>query len=216
MKQRFMRAVFATLLWLLPHQAFSQSTDAGITVVGLASFQPGDDTYVGGPYLDGGAIGGVGPGVGVGANLIFSTGFLLAAEYTTAWFEREQGGRLVDGIYGGGGPHTTVLHDSLLSGLIGYATSGGQTRVQILGGLSAKLDVPTVDDVSRDEAFSTVDDEFPWVITSGVDVRREMSNRVALVVGARYSFIDRRTSYQYLGIGPHVLRATVGLRLRVN
>ena len=84
MKQRFARVVFATLLWLLPHQAFSQTTDAGITLVGLASFQPVDDSYVGGPYLSEG-LGGIAPGFGIGGDVIFPNGFALAVEYATMW-----------------------------------------------------------------------------------------------------------------------------------
>jgi len=54
------------------------------------------------------------------------------------------------------------------------------------------------------------------VFTGGVDVIRALSGRVSLTFGARYSFIDRKVSLQYLGIGRDVLRAGVGIRVRVN
>jgi hypothetical protein len=215
MKQRLIRGLLAGLLWFLPHQSFAQTTEAGITFVGLASIQPIDDAYVGGPYLSEG-IGGVAPGFGVGGNVIWSNGVTVAIEYTTAHFEREQGGRLVDGVYGGGGPHTTRLKDSLLSGLAGYVAGTGTTRVMILGGVSAKLDLPTVDGVEREDLESEDENTFPLVFTGGVDVIRALSGRVSLTFGARYSFIDRKVSLQYLGIGRDVLRAGVGIRVRLN
>ena len=115
------RGLLTALLWFLPNQSFAQTTDAGITFVGLASIQPIDDAYVGGPYLSEG-IGGVAPGFGVGGSVTLSNGFTFAAEYTTARFKQVQSGRLVLGGFPNEGiPATTQLHDSLLSGLIGYA-----------------------------------------------------------------------------------------------
>jgi hypothetical protein len=212
MKQRFTRVLFATLLWLLPHQAFSQTTDAGITVVGLASFQPVDDSYVGGPYLSEG-LGGVAAGFGIGGDVIFPNGLALAVEYSTARFEQEQSGRLV---VGEGVPATSTLHDSLVSGLIGYATTSEHTRLLVLGGLSATLDSPTVNGVERDDVDPDGSDVFPLVLTGGIDFRHAFNARVAFLAGGRYSYIDRQQTLQYLGIGPHVLRANIGLRFRIN
>jgi hypothetical protein len=192
--------------------SFAQGTDVGISGVGSISVQPVDDTYVGSPYLSEG-IGGVGPGFGAGVGVIFANGFVVAAEYSIARFETEQSGRLVAGE---GNVVTTRLRDSLLSGLAGYATTAGSTRVQILGGVSAKLDLPTIDGVEIDFANSLEEEPLPFALTAGVDILRRLSERASLVIGARYSFIERHERVQYLGIGPHVLRAGAGIRVRLN
>jgi hypothetical protein len=106
--------------------------DAGISGVGLVSFQPIDDSYVGGPYLSEG-IGGIAPGFGAGFNIIMPAGFVIGTEYTTAFYEQEQSGRLVLGGYPLESiPATTRLRDSLLHVMTGYATDG-DTRVVFLG-----------------------------------------------------------------------------------
>ena len=210
------RGLLTALLWFLPHQSFAQTVDAGVSFVGLASIQPVDDSYVGDPYLSEG-IGGVAPGFGVGANVIWSSGFVIAGEYTTARFEQIQSGRLVLGGFPAESiPATTKLRDSLVSGLAGYATAPGSTRLLMLGGLSLPLDLPTVNGVER-ENFETADENtFPLILTGGIDVIRSLGARVSLTFGGRYSFIDRKVNLQYLGIGRHVVRAAVGLRVKLN
>ena len=206
----------AALLAATAVAAGAQGTDVGVSGVGLLSIQLVDEAYVGSPYLSEG-IGGLAPGFGAGVSIITSSGFVVAGELTTARFTQEQSGRLVEGCTGTSPcvDHTTKLHDSLLSGLVGYAWSGGNTRVMILGGASAKLDEPTIDGEPR-EPFEVGDEPFPFVPTGGVDVLQSLNSRTALIVGARYSFIDRAENHQYLGIGPHVLRIAAGIRVRLN
>jgi hypothetical protein len=193
-------------------QARAQGTDVGASGVGLISFQPIDEAYVGGPYLSE-AIGGIGPGFGAGVSAIFPNGIVIAAEYTTARYELEQEGRVVAGE---GRVVTTRLHDSLLSGLVGYATTASSTRIQVLGGVSAKLDLPTIDgqELSLDDSLK--DDPLPFALTGGADLLQRLSARASLVIGARYSYIGRHERLEYLGIGTHVLRAGVGVRVRIN
>jgi hypothetical protein len=216
MKRSLICVVIVMTSGLLPHRSFAQGTDVGISGVGLLSVQPIDDSYVGSPYLSEG-IGGIAPGFGAGLGVIFSSGLVVAGEYSTARFEREQYGRLVGGGFPNDGiPHTTRLHDSLVSGLIGYATSGADTRVVVLGGLSAKLDNPTINDEPREPYESEDKKGLPVVLTGGVDLFHALGSRASLVIGARYSLVDRPENHIYLGIGPHVLRVTAGVRVRLN
>src|SRR5262245_57064603 len=123
MKHWLNRSLLAAGLWFLPHQALAQ-TDVGITAAGLVSIQPVDDTYVGSPYLNEG-IGGTTFGINAGVTAILPSGFVLGGEYSTAWYEQMQDGRLVLGPF----PlehvsASTKMHDSLLNILAGYATHG--------------------------------------------------------------------------------------------
>ena len=202
----------ASLAAMPAEDTFAQGTDIGINGVALVSVQPIDNSYVGAPYLSEG-IGGVGPGFGAGVSVIFSTGLVVAAEYSTARYELEQAGRLVSGE---GRVVTTRLHDSFLSGLLGYTTAAGPTRIQVLGGVGAKLDAPTIDgeEIALDDSLN--DDGLPFTLTAGADLLRRLSARTSLVVGARYSYVGRHEPLEYLGIGSHVLRAGAGVRVRIN
>ena len=191
----------------------SAQVDVGVTPSVLVSYQPIDDAYVGSPYLSEG-IGGVGPGFGAGVNVIVSNGFVFAAEYSTARFEKEQYGRLVRGSFPFDGiPATTRFHDSTLSVLAGYATAG-RTRAVFLAGVSAKLDRTTIDGVDR-EKYDTEETQLVG-LTGGIDLLHPLSSRVQLAINARYTFNERHLTLQYLGIGPHVIRAGAGVRIRLN
>lgn len=201
------------MLALAGAPAFAQGADIGISGVGLLSFQPIDDGYVGGPYLSEG-IGGIGPGFGAGFNVIMPGGFVIGTEYTTAFYEQEQSGRLVRGGFPLEGiPATTRLRDSLLHVMAGYATRG-TTRTVFLGGASVKLDRATIDDVEAED-YET-DPASQWAITGGIDVLHRVSERADLLFTGRYTFNPRDTRLQYLGIGAHIIRAGVGLRIRIN
>jgi hypothetical protein len=194
----------------LPGSASAQDVDVGISGTALASIQPIDEAYVGGPYLSEG-IGGVGPGFGAGVSVMFANGFMAAVEYSTARFTREQTGRLVPAA---DDSSTTRLHDSLLSFLGGWWIGSGDTRLEILAGASARLDLPTID------GFEIIvpDDEsaFPFAPIGGVDVHKLLSRRASLFVSARYAYLDREENIRYLGVGPHVLRVGGGVRVRLN
>jgi hypothetical protein len=214
--KRLIYAAVSIASWLLPHPSFAQGTDIGISGVGLLAIQPVDDAYVGSPYLSEG-IGGFAPGFGAGVSIIAPGGFVAAAELTTARFEQEQSGRLVrTGFPDDSVPHTTRLRDSLLSGLVGYAWLARTTRVVILGGLSAKLDEPTIDGEPREPFNVEGEEPLPVAPTGGVDLLTSLNSRTAVIAGARYSYIDRPENHRYLGIGPHVLRVAAGIRVRIN
>jgi hypothetical protein len=200
----------------MTRESLAQNTDVGFSGSGLISIQPVDDAYVGGPYLNEG-IGGAGFGFGAGINVITPVGFVAAVEYSTARFEQEQYGRLVGGGYATEAvPHTTRLHDSLLTVLGGVALGAGPTRVVVQGGLSAKLDSPTVNGEPREASEVNRDQGLPFVPTGGLDLLRSLSPRASAMFSVRYSFTDRAENHQYLGIGPHILRVGAGLRVRVG
>jgi hypothetical protein len=208
-------AVCAFFVAAVATTSASAQVDVGVTPAALISFQPIDDSYVGGPYLSEG-IGGVGIGFGAGLSVIAPNGFVVAAEWSTARFEQEQSGRLVGGAFPYESvPHTTRLHDSLLSGLVGYAWSAGRTRVVILGGVGTRLDEPTIDGEPR-EPFEVGEERLPFVPTGGIDVLQPLSSRAAFVVGARYSYVDRPENHSYLGIGGQILRIAAGVRVRLH
>ena len=215
MNTRLVCAAFliATVIGTIDAQA---QADVGVTAAALASVQPIDDTYVGSPYLSEG-IGGLGPGFGVGVNVITPGGFVAAVEYSTARFELEQHGRLVGGSFPNEQvPHTTRLHDSLLTALGGVSFESGETRVLVLGGLGTRLDSPTINGDPREASETNHDRGWPVVPTGGLEVQRALNVRVSAMFGVRYAFNDRAENHRYLGIGPHILRIAAGLRVRIG
>ena len=187
--------------------------DVGISGSALLSIQPVDDAYVGDPYLSEG-VGGLAPAFGAGVNVITARGFVFAAEYTTAFYEKEHSGRTVLG----GFPlehvlATTKLRDPYLNVLLGYATPG-TTRILLLGGMSARFSRTRINGDDA-EAFSSDDDEM-WPLTGGVDVVRPIASRAQFLITGRYTYNARSTRLTQLGIGPHVIRGGVGLRIRLN
>jgi len=201
------------MLALAGRPAFAQGADAGISGTGIMSIQPIDDGYLGGPYLNEG-IGGIAPGFGAGFNVILPAGFVIATEYTTAFYEQEQNGRLVLGGFPlESVPVTTRLRDSLLHAMAGYATEGA-TRLLFLGGVSFKLDRATMDGVEAEEYETDPDSQVAY--TGGVDMLHRLGERTDLLISGRYTFNPRDKRLQYLGIGPHIIRAGVGVRIRLN
>ena len=190
--------------------ARAQGVDLGISATGIASIQPIDDAYVGNPYLNEG-IGGVGPGFGAGISVIFPNGFRAAVEYSTARFTREQTGRLVPAA---DDSSTTRLHDSLLSFLGGWWIGSGNTRLQLVAGAGARLDLPTID--GFEIIIPDHESALPFAPTGGLDLHRRLSPRTSAFVSARYAFIERVENIRYLGIGPHVVRVGGGVRVRLH
>ena len=193
--------------------AEAQSTNIGVSGIGLLAIQPVDDAYVGSPYLSEG-IGGFAPGFGAGFNLIMPGGFVIATDYTTAFYEQEQSGRLVLGPFPlEGVPATTRLRDSLLHVMAGYATQG-TTRLVFLGGAAFTLDRATINGVEAEE-YDT-DPASPFAFSGGMDLLQRLAARTDLLITGRYTYHPRDTRLRYLGIGAHIIRAGVGLRIRIN
>jgi hypothetical protein len=208
MKHRLIWLAVTIASWLVPQQSAAQGMDIGLSGVGLLSYQPVNKDYVGGPYLSDG-MGGNGPGFGVAVSGIASNGFVFASELTTARYKKELYGRLIGGcgISSPCNTHITTLHDSILSGLIGYTRTSGNTRAQLLGGIGTLLDSPAIDGESGDWEWS-------WVFIGGYEVLQSLNPRTALVFGARYTY--KTEDHPYLGIGPHIFRFSAGVRVKVN
>ena len=96
----------------------------------------------------------------------------------------------------------------MLSGLVGYAESAGRARALWLGGRSMVLGSPTVDGVARGSGST-------FAFTGGLDIHLMLGGRAALIIGGRYSRVQGRPQ-RSLGIGPHVMRIGMGIRVRTN
>jgi opacity protein-like surface antigen len=186
----------------------ASETVVGATVMGLVTIQPGDGSYVGEPYLDT-ALGGVGPGVGLGFTVISPRGFAAAAEFSTARVEVSQSGRLV------GGHATGRIHDSMFTGLAGFGRSSRTRTVVILAGISRVVDSPSLNGVSIDQP-SSAEGSRRIGFTAGVDVSQAATRRLAFVGNFRYSNIPRNTQAIQIGVGQHVFRVGAGVRVRVR
>ena len=207
----------AATLWLLvmPTDTTAQALDVGVAGFGLLSLQSTDDTYQS-PYLDE-PIGGLGPGFGAGVS-VTAEGLAVVAEITTARFELEQEGRVIPGNcirlpQSSQCRSTTRLHDSLLTGLVGYVRSSGSTRMLFMGGISTLLDSATTNGVSIHDG---VDVGARLAVTAGVDVLISAAPRIAFSVGARYTYLPRTDQEIAIGAGSNVLRILGGLRVRLN
>jgi opacity protein-like surface antigen len=202
--------------WLLPNQSFAQDTDIGISGGALLSVQSTDDTYQS-PYLDL-PIGGVGPGFGAGVSVITGHGFVAIGEFTTARYEIDQTGRVVPNC--SRIPRSfectatpTKLHDSMLTGLAGYAFSGGRTKTLFLGGVSSIVDSATTNGIS---IHGDDDDHSGIGFTGGLGALVSITPRVAIDFGARYTFIKRSDREIEIGAGSSIFRILGGVRVRLN
>jgi hypothetical protein len=211
--------LFLALL-IVPRVTLAQS-DAGITVAGLLSLQPVNDTYIGNPYLDAG-IGGVAPGISVGADFIAANGFAAIGEVsTTLAFEQVQTGRLVwanRSNFSHEGTATTRLRDTLVSALAGYAVSTATSHVVVSGGLSyvrttLKQDELVVEDQVGDFGLGG---KRRFAPTVGLDWRRRLSGHVAMFASARYAWLGRAEVADQTGAGEHIVRVGAGLRVRID
>jgi hypothetical protein len=184
-------------------------SQVGFSAAGLVSIQPVDPAYVGpsGPYLNRG-LGGLGPGLAIGLDVVAER-VALVFEYSTAWFNVPQQGRLVNG-----GAGTGHLRDSMVTALVGAQLGRGRTRTRLLGGGSYLMGTPSSNGVPRTDSD---DAPFRGALSFGADVVTAVGPRASVVVTARaYPWIDRSESARQLGVGRHVFRAGVGVRLALS
>jgi len=154
-------------------------------------------------------LGGLGPGVAMGVDVVNKNRLALVFEYNTAWLSVAQKGRLVNG-----GSGTGRLRDSMLTALAGGHVGHGRTRGRLLGGLSYRIGTPSSNGVSRPDPAG---EAFRGVLTFGTDIITFIGPRASLLVtGRAYPWIQRGGSAQQLGVGRHVFRAGVGIRLSIS
>jgi hypothetical protein len=199
-----------TLAVAAPGRAHAQAlSQIGFDASGLVSIQPEDPAYVGpeGPYLDRG-LGGSGAGFAIGVDAA-ARRVALAFEYSTAWLSVPQRGRLVNGQAGIG-----KLQDSMVTALAGAQLGTGRTRTRLLGGGSYLIGTPSSNGVPRTDSDT---DPFRGALTFGADVVTAVGPRASLLVAGRlYPWINRSESARQLGVGRHVFRAGVGIRLAIT
>jgi hypothetical protein len=207
----------AAVASLTSTQALAQA-DVGVSGSALISIQPIDDWFGGSPYLDEG-IGGLTPGVAAGVDVVTASGLVLVGEFSTVVpYEQEQSGRLVDTRRDrfSSGMSSTRLRDTLVSGLIGFAP-GASHRLRLVGGVSWLHTDMTEDGIPVEEfGFEDSGDYRRVALTGGADFRAPLSSRVSLIISGRYSWIDRSEVAHDLGAGTHVIRASGGIRVRLN
>jgi hypothetical protein len=228
MTSRLAVGLASLLLLLFPRQSWGQGTDVSFGGSALISVQPvEDDRAGGGPYLSGPGMGGIGPGVSAAVNVTTERGLTVTVEFTTAWFEAERTGRVVPGpcppntppnecsfVGSSGMAH---LNDSMLGGLVGRAMRSGNTQAHFLGGAYWRLDELSIEDVPLSETGLVRDRAFVGIaIGGGLDVVHRLGSDTSLVVGARYIYIADHDRRHYSGASPHVIRAGIGLRFRLN
>jgi hypothetical protein len=189
----------------------ASDAELAVMVTGLISAQPADNGYVGFPYLDKG-LGGAVPGIAVSANVVTARRLVAAVEIsTTTTLEVAQTGRLV------GGAATGRLRDSLLTVLAGMAAGPPTRRIQVLAGVGRILGSPTLLDVQSATApGGSLDSPGRLAVTGGIDVMQRLSDRLGLVADVRYSHLQRSEAATQVGVGRHVLRAGVGVRVRLT
>jgi hypothetical protein len=186
----------------------SDKTIAALTIVGLASIQPADNSYVGAPYLDQG-LGGIGLGAAAGFSLFTPSRFSATLEVSTASLSVTQHGRLAGGTAEG------RLNDTLVSMLAGVATSTRallmQAGVSWVGGAPSQNGAAILANctVCRQE-------QQHLVFTAGFDAARDIGERTALVANLRYSILPRHLFETQAGVGRQVVRVGFGVRLRLN
>jgi hypothetical protein len=211
------RLVIAALfvIALLGSPALAQ--DVGVSGAGVLSIQPIDDWFGGPPYLDFG-IGGLAPGVAAGVDVIAKNGFAVIGEFSTAWYQQDQEGRLVDtrrDRFRTTGLSDTKLRDSLFSALAGYATPG-RHRFVIAGGVSYVHTALTEDGTPLKDLIFEYEEPAHIALTGGAEYRVTVSPRVAVLIGGRFTFIDRSDGAKDLGAGRHIYRIHGGVRFRLS
>ncbi len=157
--------------------------EGSVFAVGLLSYQPSNDYYVGAPYLDTG-LGGVGAGIAAGVQ-VAGRAWVGSFEFSTAKLKALLSGRFV-----GDQPVDVSVTDTLISALVGYRYSFGRGSAQILGGPSLSL---------RSETFpsqyglngTSGSPSSPLALSAGIDVAQVLNPRLSIVETFRYSHVSR-------------------------
>jgi hypothetical protein len=189
-----------------------RSTVWTVGISGLASVQPGGYESPNSPYLSRN-LGGVRAGAGLSLERRRRGQPLLAVALdTTLPFEELQTGRFVRSppqVSCPFGSCTAVARhrDTLLSLLAGWRTRSGavlQAGPTLVFGSTRQGDL-RYDDAAGHFAF-----------TAGLEGTVPFGPRLGLAPGARYSYVFRGPSQDFVGLGNHILRLTLGLRVRAS
>ena len=184
-----------------------------VGISGMASFQPGGYESSGSPYLSKN-LGGLRPGVGLSFERHRRGQPLVTLEVgTTQPFEAVQEGRFVRrsstamcSPFGGSCRATGRHRDTLLSLLTGWRNG----PVALKAGPTVVFGQTSQGEARYDDAAGR------FGLTAGLDGIIPVGRRMDVIPSARYTYVFRGPSGFYVGLGSHILRLAVGLRLQVN
>jgi hypothetical protein len=189
-----------------------------LSVLGVASVHPVDDTYVGGPYLDRG-LGGVGPGAALMVDFVAPTGPTIVLEVSAAAVDVFQTGRLVDGRDAGAGGAEGRLKDPMASVLGGFTFgTATTTALSLVGGVAYVDPVPTQGGqrIDRFDDPAVKEGAGRLALGGGFHARRPLGGRMSLIASVRYALLPRSRRAQELGVSRHVIRLALGVSVRVS
>jgi hypothetical protein len=147
------------------------------------------------------------PGLAITVDGFITRRWLLAGELsTTTSLEAVQSGRFVVG----GGPALATHRDTLVSLLSGVQIPVGGGALEAKGGISLVLGKPKQDDLPVNG------DSGRFALTVGIDGVVRLAPKVAIVPSLRYSHVWRGEDALFVGLGDHVFRAGVSLRIRLS
>jgi hypothetical protein len=187
----------------------SAAWDAHLTAGVVISVQPGTGSH--NPYLDHG-LGATRPGLTVGFGIEASTSpMIFSVELsTTRAMETIQQGRFIVGF----GPAVARHRDTLLSILPGARWHAGGAVLEVKGGVSFMFGEPTRDGEPVSESVEYEAGTF--AATAGFDAVFPLTTRISLVPSFRYSLAERNNDVDYVGLGSHITRAGIGLRVKLT
>jgi hypothetical protein len=178
-------------------------------IAGLVSSQPGGYESPNSPYLSDN-LGGWRPGAGLWLERNRTGQPLVAVEIgTTLAFETVQSGRFVRPSPGaecqqGGSCTATGRHrDTLVSLLIGWRSE----PLALWAGPTVVFGKTTQGEARYDDAAGH------FALTAGFDGVIPAGKHMDVIPGFRYSYVFRGPSQDFVGIGNHVARLTLGLRV---
>jgi hypothetical protein len=183
-----------------------------VGIAGLGSFQPGGYESPNSPYLSAN-LGGLRPGAGLWLERNRTGQPLVALEIgTTLSFEAVQSGRFVrpspsaDCSPFGSCTATGRHRDTLLSLLTGWRSG----PVALKAGPTVVFGKTSQGEARYDDAAGH------FALTAGVDGVIPVGKDIDVVPGARYSYVFRGPSRDSVGLGSHIVRLTLGLRVRAT
>lgn len=166
----------------------------------LLSIQPKSDVYRP-PYLDN-SLDGTVPGVALAIQRSATTWPSIGVEVSaTGTFEAVQSGRVVAGE---GNPVASTHRDTLVSLLLGMRMAHGAIEPKL--GASYVFSKLRQGDVEHGDLGR-------FAVTVGLDAVARVGQRVDIVPSIRYSIVPRAQAAQYAGLGNHIIRVGVGVRL---
>ena len=193
----------ALLLWSvhpMPAHAQDQAAarmygDPSVSVGGGINVQP-EGHVIRTVYLTG-PLGGVGGVVAFGGHIPLHERLTVNGEPNIGWIHGEQSGRLVPG---GGGNVTAV--EAVVSGLLGFRVA---PSFEALVGAGWSFASP--------ERGFDIGNAGGFAMTAGFSRLHRVRSPVAVVTSFRYSFVQRPHANAYVGLGPHILRLALSIRL---